>query len=127
MHILTEFEEHELIVLDDAVKVVLGDHQDAILDLDFGEANRGEAKHRETKFADEAPHADRNLLFRIREYSLLVASRPFGEPSRNDTVRLVDEDGRRRRQRWRGRDDEEDTVHEERATNERTRRCVGEQ
>lgn len=97
IHILTEFEEHEFIVLDDAVEVVFGDHQDTILDLDFGETNRGEAKRRETKFADETPHADRNLsLFSYSGpgnilFSLLLVS--SGEPSQNDTVGLVDADG----------------------------------
>lgn len=56
-YILTKLEENELVVLDDALEIVLGDHEDTLVYVDLGEANGGEAERRETKFADETPHA----------------------------------------------------------------------
>lgn len=41
--ILTELEKYELVVLDDALEIVIGDHQDTLVGLHLGEARHGEA------------------------------------------------------------------------------------
>lgn len=112
--ILTELEEHVIVVLDDALEVVLGDHEDPVLGLDLGEGDRGQAERRQAE-PDDGSHPESEHLFVL--FPLSVRSPPAVLFSRvpcgsqrglprwdEDVWETGDEDGRKR---------EDNTVREE--------------